>query len=277
MMTPDLLELDPVHHRDHGWVRPGDLAFAAADTRAPLLLAELPAALGWFPLAFAPRAGGGLQLVALLGLHAGENLFVDPDGRWLGGYVPSHYRGYPFSLHERASAGEGDTPVLCFDLASNLYREAPTPADQRLFADDGSLAPLVAQVAGFLRQTTANRHLTEQAVAALDGAGLLRPWSPASADAARSRPAGLLEINEAALNALAGPALAALRNVNALSIAYAQIFSRARLAGLHRRADLRAELGADRRAKGRADDDGALRGLLDDDGDGGLNFDWGPH
>jgi hypothetical protein len=35
-------------------------------------------------------------LIALLSLTPKTNLFVAPDGRWLGGYVPSYFRGYPF-------------------------------------------------------------------------------------------------------------------------------------------------------------------------------------
>jgi hypothetical protein len=55
------------------------------------------------PLAFA-RHQDRFLLVAVLSLTPGFNLFVSPTGQWLGRYVPSVFRGYPFRLARKAGA-----------------------------------------------------------------------------------------------------------------------------------------------------------------------------
>ena len=267
-MTGRLLPLDAVQHRNHGWRRHTDLRFAAGDAWAPLLLAELPAALPTFPLAFVQRPGGGWQLAVVQGLHAGDNLCLDAAGRWVVGYLPSYYRGHPFVLCEVA-LNEGRRKVLCFDLDSGLYRETPRPeaGEERFFDDDGKLQPLPERAVAFLQQTDDNRQLTHSAVDALAEAELLQPWELAvpNPDADRPLLSGLMRIDEARLNTLDAAALAHLRSRNGLSIAYAQVFSLPRLGLLRRlyeRRAARSRLGA------------GLDGLLAEDPADSLNFDF---
>jgi hypothetical protein len=56
-------------------------------------------------------------LVGLLSLTPGQNVFVAQDGRWLGAYVASVFRGYPFRL---ARAEGRDDLILCIDEDSGL-------------------------------------------------------------------------------------------------------------------------------------------------------------
>ncbi|MCG6659767.1 SapC family protein [Halomonas campisalis] len=235
--------LDPERHLTHGWKRQDDYRFAAEDAWAPLLLAELPTALAVYPLAFAPRLRGGHRLVALQGLHQDKNLLVAPSGRWALGYVPSYYRGYPFSLN-RVIAGGQERQLLCFDHASGLYRERPQTdqGEQRFFDDQGQPTPLVVKLFGFLKQCASNQALTDRAVDALEKAGLLTGWTldVENPDPARPLLMGLKRIDDQALAALDGPTLAELRDAQALPIAYGQRFSTSRLGVLHKFAQLHA-------------------------------------
>jgi hypothetical protein len=236
-MTTELKPLESIRHRSHGWKRQDHFRFFVGDARAPLLLAELPAALPIYPLAFVRRPGGGYQLVAVQGLHDGENLYVTKSGHWVAPYVPAHYRGYPFALPDAVVEGER-RGVLCFDHASGLYREEPNPAEgeERFFDDSGNRQPLVEGVLSFLSRTSANRRLTQGAVDAVAAEGLLVPWALVSDNPDPTRPLqqGLHRIDEKALNALGGKSLEVLRKANALAVAYAQIFSTARVDVLRR-------------------------------------------
>lgn len=229
----ELVTLHAVNMRTHGWKKFVEMHFAAGDCCAPLLIAELAVALPLYPLAFVQKpGGGGFLLVVLQGLFQGENLFVDHNGKWQAGYIPSCYRAYPFALSVVAVNGER-REVLCFDRASGLYREFPNPAsgEERFFDDNGQLGPLLQHLLGFLNQTSLNRRKTDSAVAALEKANLLEPWPLPLADSGPARQAlqGVYKINESALNALSGTTLEELRNSGALAIAYAQLFSQPRL------------------------------------------------
>jgi hypothetical protein len=243
MMTSKLLPLAPGQHRGHGWKRYDHYRFAAGDAQVPLLFAELSLSLAFYPLAFASRPGGGLQLVALQGLYDGENLYLDAaSGRWQVDYIPSHYRGYPFGLREVVT-GDTRSLVLCFDHASGLYREAPNLGlgEELFFDDDGKPRPLLQQLMTFLQVTASNRELTNRAVDALDTAGLLEPWELTLKNPipGRALQQGLYRVSETKLNALDGQTLESLRNANALTVAYAHIFSIPRLGVLRQLCDRR--------------------------------------
>lgn len=231
-MENRFLPIDTTKHASHGWKKYDNYGFAGQDSTAPLLLAELAAALPFYPMAFALRPGGGFNLVALLGLHAGENLFVDASGKWKVGYVPGRYRGYPFALL-KADSSEAHRFALCFDLASNLYREKPDPTkgEERFYKDDKTMGTLLGQVLDFLKQTTSNRIITFHAIEALRKAGLLVPWTLPLKNPDPSRPmiGDLYCIDEKKMQALEGESLKEVHKTHGLSIAYAQLFSTARL------------------------------------------------
>jgi SapC len=89
--------LDQVEDHDLGLLPAGDYHFAAETNAIPLVAEEICAAEGYYPIVFAgadqPRP------VAVVGLRAGENLFVGSDGAWRAGcYVPMFASRYPFIL-----------------------------------------------------------------------------------------------------------------------------------------------------------------------------------
>lgn len=220
---PQYVAISRQRHADKGWKRYASYAFAAGDAVAPLVLQELPRALMHFPIALIRSQNDWLP-AAVQGLVAGQNLFVAPDGGWLGGYVPAVYRGFPFAL---ANTSE-DQRVLCIDEDSGLVVEAS--AGEPFFDERGEPAQSVREVLGFLEKVDQNRVATRTACGALDEAGLLHSWGVKvkTADGER-RVDGLFCVDEQKFNGLAPDALKRLQQTGALTVAYCQMLSRQHL------------------------------------------------
>ncbi|MDR9500031.1 MAG: SapC family protein, partial [Hydrogenovibrio sp.] len=112
--------------------------------------------------------------------------------------------------------------------------EPDSDKGRAIFSDEGELSEPMKKVATFLQQCDQNRLATQQAVNALDQAGLIAPWpikAKISDDEVKAIE-GLYKIDEAKLKALSGETLASLNQANALAIAYSQLASVPRLKGL---------------------------------------------
>ena len=248
MNTPAQNSLQPVTPQQHGalrWKRFAAYTFAAEDAVVPLVAHEVSRAAMALPLAFvkAPAKGGETAattyvLMAVLGLGKGQNLFVAPDGRWLGSYIPSAYRGYPFQL---ANTPDGQQ-VLCLRNGSGLVSDTEgDTGGERFFDDDGQPSQAVKEVLGFLTQVAQNRQVTQRIVALLAEKGLIQPWSIKTQSQAGERAIeGLYRIDEAKLNELSAEDLKALQTAGALPLAYAQLLSMQHLQTLGKLAQARA-------------------------------------
>ena len=228
-------------HGEQRWQRPSSYAFAANDALVPLSAAELPKAVLSLPLAFIEQAGAFVP-VAVLGLQPGSNLFVAPDGRWTGQYIPAAFRSYPFRL---ASTDDGQQ-VLCIDEDSALVTSGPDishrPGGKCFFDNDGQPAPAVRDAFNFLNQIEQSRLATAAACAALHRHGLIRPWPiTVKTDAGEQQVAGLHQIDESALGQLPGDALHELAQAGALALAYCQLLSMQHLPALSALAHARAQ------------------------------------
>lgn len=236
MTPPKFVSLDPVRQRAHGWRRHGGYPFAARQSLVAVLLNELSALLPTYPLAFARLAKGSYQFVALTGLHQSANLFVGADGRWLADYVPSQLRAYPFALLPLPGETENKF-ALGFDQSSGQYRETPDEAagELRFFDEHGQMQPFMRELFEFMKASLSGMRLTQRAADALAHANLLTAWTlpadPHNPEAKAHQ--GLYRVDEAALNALKGPALETLLQANALPLAYGQLLSMARIRRLY--------------------------------------------
>ncbi len=205
-------------HAAKRWKRYSSYSFAAQDAVAPLVAQELPRACMHLPVGFV-KTGNGFQLVAVQGLQPGKNLWVAPDGRWLGGYVPAAYRGFPFVL---ANTEDGQR-VLCVREDSGLVNEVEGEA---FFQEDGTPAQTVKDVLSFLEQVSNNARVSAGLCRRLEEHGLIQPWSvKLRGDDGEREVEGLYRVDEAALNALPIEALDALRKGGVLPIAYCQLLS----------------------------------------------------
>ncbi|WP_163649505.1 SapC family protein [Modicisalibacter sp. 'Wilcox'] len=236
---PEWVALSRTQHAAHHYLPRQGYAFAAEQPVASILLAELNKLLPHYALGFIKQEAR-YQPVALLGLNGRDNLYVHPDGRWLGGYVPAGLRGYPFTL----ANAEDRQQVLCIDRAHLLEDET---AGEPLFGDDGQLAERVQQTLTFLQQCERNRQVTQAAARLLGDSGLIEPWPLKVERGDGQAPLevqGLYRISETALNALEAEAFAALRGHGALPLAYAQLFSMGQLNQLTERAGFHQQLQA---------------------------------
>ncbi|MBV0932294.1 SapC family protein [Marinobacterium weihaiense] len=246
---PRYIPLSANTHGAQGWHKAATLAPLANQGVLPVLLDELTQALPIFPLAFVPRQPNdpsrGFELVALMSFRPDQNLFITPDGHWLGGYRPAALRAYPFRLLKDAQA---DRLVLCIDADSGLITEQPDSDAQRFFDDQGQPGETLQRVLQFLQQCERSRQATQTAVDALAAQDLIEPWpvQVKSAETEAQALQGLYRINEQALNALPAATLKTLQDSHALPLAYAQLYSQPRLSGLSRLVELRDKFNAAR-------------------------------
>lgn len=225
-------------HAQKVWRKPTNYQFAAQDPVAPVVLAEAVHVGSWMPLVFIEQ-GGRYGLMAMMSPIPKQNLFIGPDGQWLGGYVPSPLRGYPFRLM-RPEGSEKMT--LCIDEDSGLIADADEKGEN-FFTADGKPSPSVSQLMEFLRQIEGNRMATDLAVASLAEAGVIEVWPlEAEVDGKKSAIKGLHRINEAALAGLDDDVFLKLRKTGALRLAYAQLMSMAQIARFAQLAQLKQQL-----------------------------------
>ncbi|EXJ15995.1 SapC family protein [Imhoffiella purpurea] len=216
---PKLAPISLERHADQRWRRFTSYAFAARTSVAPVVLSEMPKASMAMPLAFI-REGEAFLLVALMGLAPGKNLFVAPDGRWLGRYVPAALRGHPFALGKLPD----DQFALCVDEDSEWF--GGNSEGEPLLTEEGEPTEAVSQVLEFLKQVESNRSPTAVACAALARHEVIRPWSITLKSESGERPIeGLYRIDESELNKLKDEAFLDLRRSGAMTVAYCQLLS----------------------------------------------------
>ncbi|MEA1050406.1 SapC family protein [Lamprobacter modestohalophilus] len=234
-------------HRDWRWRRYSDYRFAEADALAPLVAQELTKAAMSLPIALVAQERR-YSPVAVQALQPGRNLFVGLDGRWLGGYVPAAYRGYPFAL----ATTQDDQQVLCVDEGSGLVLENAEPGEGEPFFDayEQPAEPL-RKVLEFLQQVNTNRAHTAAVCQQLAELELIQPWPLKVQTGEAERPVeGLFRVDEAALNALPADGFEVVRQAGALPLIYCQLLSMqhigllGRLAEAHQKSQERVKLDA---------------------------------
>jgi len=204
------------HAQQHFRPRQGCL-HAAEQIITPVLHAELHKLVSQCVLGFV-STGDSYQLVALLGVEQGKNLYINHDGRWLGSYVPANVRAYPFAL---SPAPDGQK-VLCID-AEQLTQ---APEGVALFDEQEQPSETVVKQLEFLQQCDTDRQRTQAAVDALQQANVLQPWplELQGSDGEPIRMGGFYRVDEARLNALNAEQYARLQGP-AMAIVHAHFFS----------------------------------------------------
>lgn len=156
-------------HRDLS-VRADGYGFAAGINSVPVLTAEFALVGAEAPIVFAGE-GDGTMPAAILGLKADENLFVGPDGAWLGRYVPAFVRRYPFVFAEQEPGS--DTLTLCIDTAyAGVNSEG---RGERLFDADGNRTRYLGEMLQFVSDYQAQHAQTRRFTARLLELDLLEP------------------------------------------------------------------------------------------------------
>ena len=215
-------------YADKRWQRPSDFSFATDDVLCRLSVHELAKAATSLPIAFMPTEEN-YSLAAVLGLEAGNNLFVAPNGRWISSYTPVVYRSYPFMLVNRDDGQQ----VLCIDEDSGIVTDGEE--GELFFFEDGELAPFIAQILKLLNQSSANLRATAKVCEILNNHKLIKPWEIKLQRAQGEQILeGLYYIDQGALSKLSGKALKELRDAGALHTAYCQLMSMQHIGNLPR-------------------------------------------
>lgn len=115
---PRIVPLSKEVHAGKQWIRDAGHAWASSDSVVPLGAQEMPRATLIYPLALLGVEDNYVP-VAVVGLGRNKNLFVAPDGRWIGGYMPMIYQAHPFVLANE----EHGQPIVCVNHDSELLSE----------------------------------------------------------------------------------------------------------------------------------------------------------
>lgn len=207
--------------------------FAEGSLICPVSGEELGHLANAFPLGFLDDER--TSMVAIMGLTAGKNLFVAPDGKWVGTYIPSILRGYPFKLLTAAN----DQLALGYDTASGLL--VGEGEGERFFNDTGQPTDRIKETLQFLVRVKKGEETVAHAAKMLGDAGVLESWPIKVRDGEREIPVeGLLRVSEQKFRELGDEAFLALRRSGALSVAYAQLQSTVNLVLLGQLAQVHA-------------------------------------
>jgi len=262
------LALVPISPEKHAKtkVRPlSSFSFAAETTAIPVFGGEIVVMGRELPVAFA-RDAAGIFPTALLGLQAGQNLMIDPQGRWLGAHVPAIWRRGPFRLAQIEGGSEGEPRMaLCLDDSSELLNESE---GMPLFDDSGAPTALIDSAKTLLSQIERDARTTRTVCALLSRLDLFTPWNLEIAlpDGSKQRVADLFQIDESRIATLSAEALVEIRDAGALPLIYAHLLSLSRTSLLGRLATMAHERAQQQAAmqKGNLNLDRAF-GIVEDD------------
>ena len=184
-------------HRRRRVMASSSFAFARKANSLFLAGAEFNEACKEYAIVFTRSAGGRIVPVAMLGLRARENLYVDEQANWTAGYLPAFLRRYPFVLAELP----GQTLGVCIDEA---FAGLSDSEGEALFDEKGSNTPFLQNALDFLHQYQHEYQRTEAFCQRLQEAGLLMEMN-ARADLVDGRSFtvnGLMVVDEKKLMAL---------------------------------------------------------------------------
>jgi hypothetical protein len=189
--------LDRERHRRRR-VRPASgFGFARKAHSLVLAGAEFGEAAKEYAIVFSRSPAGKVLPVVLLGLRAGENLFVDERDAWDARYIPAFVRRYPFVLAELP----GQSLAVCVDEAFAGWNVAE---GEPLFDAQGQDTPFLRNALDFLTQYQREHLRTTGFCERLDREGLLREMNARAnlADGRAFNVDGLLVVDEQKLLAL---------------------------------------------------------------------------
>jgi hypothetical protein len=147
----------------------GDYSFCKRVNSVPLMAVEFPNAAAEYVVVFG-GTGDVVMPAVILGLRADENLYVSPEGKWQGRYVPAFLRRYPFVF---SSQDEGKNFTLCIDEKYPGFNQDDN--GERLFGEDGEPSAYTGNVLKFLQQYQIEFNRTRALCDKLKELNLLEP------------------------------------------------------------------------------------------------------
>jgi len=199
--------------------------FAADFHIASIMVHEFARASSLYPVVFLEdKEQDSFRPVVLMGMDAGENLFVGADGKWQASYVPAIIRRYPFAL---ASTGEEGKYTVCIDEGSELISETEGVP---LFNELGEPAEALENVKRYLGELQQMDAFTNDFCKYMVAHNMLTPLNMRVQQADQVKNInGCYVINEERLNGLSVDGFMELREKRYLPAIYAHLLSLAQI------------------------------------------------
>jgi hypothetical protein len=198
-----------------------DFGFVSQLHIAYVTLHEFARAAAIFPIVFLEdKAKDEFRPVVLMGLNAGENLFVSADGKWNASYVPAIIRRYPFALAPKPDSNEY---LVCLDEDSQLLSETEGNA---LFDDKGEPTQVIENVKRYLTELQQMDAITNAFCKFLAEHNMFTPLNIKVRDDAEMKSInGCYVINEQRLNGLSDERFLEIKHKQYLPAVYAHLVS----------------------------------------------------
>ncbi len=198
-------------------------AFTAHTHLVPLTVTEFGPAALCYPIIF---IGAEKTPVAVMGVNADENLFVDEKGGYApDAYLPAYIRRYPFVLANDASA---QRMVVCIDSKAPMIGESPDAP----FFENGEPTAYTTGAIEFCNNFEQEAQRTLSFVTLLKDLDLFEDkqatYTPPNADGTPGAPQVIAEyqgVSEVKLNALPAEKIKELAGNGALAQIYAHLVS----------------------------------------------------
>src|SRR6185369_15901232 len=216
--------LSPETHGKLGVKRmDGPFAFAKAGHAIPLTVGEFPLAAVTGPIIF---VGDEKLPIAVMGLNAGDNMFVQDDGLFEPGvYIPAYVRRYPFVF---ANDDNAKQMVLCIDRKAEFIVDG---GDMPFF-ENGEPSEYTKNCIEFCNNFEMERQRTVSFVQVLKDLDLFETktasFTPVNPDGTQGEPQKIADyfgVSEEKLNKLPTEQFIELRDNGALGQIYAHLLS----------------------------------------------------
>jgi len=203
----------------------GPFKFAKAGHAIPLTVGEFPVAAVTGPIIF---VGEEKLPLSVMGLNAGDNMFVRPDGLFEPGvYIPAYVRRYPFVF---ANDDSNQQMVLCVDRSADFVVEG---GDLPFFDAAGQPSDYTKACMEFCNNFEMERQRTMSFVQLLKDLDLFElktaTFTPPTAEgqpaAEPQKIAEYFGVSEEKLNKLPAEKFIELRDNGALAQIYAHLLS----------------------------------------------------
>lgn len=208
---------------------PADATFAAQAHLVPIVTVEFPDVAFEYPIVFVKGGDAGWMALALTGLDAGRNLFVDGEGQWQAAYIPASVRRYPFVLAGREAGAQS----VAVDMARASTDEDAAP----LFDEGGRPTQVLEKAISFLKSYQGQTQATRAFISRLDELGLLTPaqFQLRNGEGKERRLDGFFIIREDRLRDLGDEQIVDLFRKGQFPLIQAQLLSLRNIAALQRR------------------------------------------
>jgi hypothetical protein len=224
-MYKTLVPINKARHASKKIKQAAGFGYAAGFHIASIMAHEFARAASIYPIVFLEdKAENTFRPVVLMGLESGENLFVDPAGKWQASYIPAIIRRYPFAL---AGSGQEGQYTVCVDEGSDLISDSEGVA---LFNEQGEPTESLENVKKYLAELQQMDMFTRDFCAALTASNMFTPMNMRVRQAEQIRNInGCYVINEERLNSLSVERFVELRDKRYLPAIYAHLVSLAQV------------------------------------------------